>query len=64
MALPLARSWAANASRCSHRNRLHRSVAAQVRHNSFAKVEEKPFETPEDWTNFQLKRAEYQTLSA
>lgn len=63
MALPLARSWAAHASRCSRRTGLHRSVA-QVRYNSFAKVEEKPFETPEDWTDFQLKRAEYQTLSA
>lgn len=64
MALPLVRSWAANASRCSRRTHMHRSVTAQVRHNSFAKVEEKPFETPEDWTDFQLKRAEYQTLSA
>ncbi|PIL23820.1 hypothetical protein GSI_13571 [Ganoderma sinense ZZ0214-1] len=62
MALPLARSWAANASRCSRRTHLPRSVAAQVRHSSFAKVEEKPFETPDDWTDFQLKRAEYQTL--
>ncbi|RPD65938.1 ribosomal protein S2 [Lentinus tigrinus ALCF2SS1-7] len=62
MATSLARSLAASAARSVRRTRLSTSTAAQVRHSSFARVEEKPLETVDDWTNFQLKRAEYQTL--
>ncbi|KAI0708991.1 ribosomal protein S2, flavodoxin-like domain-containing protein [Earliella scabrosa] len=62
MAHSLARSWAASAARCTRRTRLPESVAAQVRHSSYARVEEKPLETVEDWTSFQLKRAEFKTL--
>ncbi|KAI0807207.1 ribosomal protein S2, flavodoxin-like domain-containing protein [Fomes fomentarius] len=58
----LARSWVASAARCTRSARIPTLAAAQVRHSSFAKVEEKPLETVEDWTSFQLKKAEYQTL--
>lgn len=64
MAQSLARSWVASAARCTRRARIPTLAVAQVRHSSFAKVEEKPLETVEDWTSFQLKKAEYQTLSA
>ena len=62
MAHSLARSWAASAARCSRRTPASAAVAAQVRHSSFAKVEERPLDTIDDWTSFQLKRAEYKTL--
>ncbi|RDX48336.1 ribosomal protein S2 [Lentinus brumalis] len=62
MASSLPRSLAASAARSVRRARIPTAAAAHVRHSSFARVEEKPLETPDDWTNFQLKRAEYQTL--
>ncbi|KAI0374688.1 ribosomal protein S2 [Pilatotrama ljubarskyi] len=64
MALSRLRQCAVSAARSSRRaTATHASVAARHRQNSsFAKVEEVPLQTPEDWTNFQLKRAEYETL--
>ncbi|OSD02878.1 ribosomal protein S2 [Trametes coccinea BRFM310] len=60
MALSLLRHRAPAVARCSS---LAAAGAARVRQNSsFAKVEERPLESPEDWTNFQLKRAQYETL--
>ncbi|KAI9064232.1 ribosomal protein S2 [Trametes sanguinea] len=60
MALSLLRHRASVLARCSTRAA---AGSARVRQNSsFAKVEEKPLESVEDWTNFQLKRAQYQTL--
>ncbi|OJT08877.1 37S ribosomal protein mrp4, mitochondrial [Trametes pubescens] len=62
MALPLLRRGAASAARCS-RSSVQASVVVNIRQNSsFAKVEETPLEAPEDWTNLQLKRAEYKSL--
>ncbi|KAI8998816.1 ribosomal protein S2, flavodoxin-like domain-containing protein [Trametes punicea] len=63
MALSLLRHRVPAVASCSRRAVPHASVALRTRQNSsFAKIEEAPLETPEDWTNFQLKRAEYQTL--
>ncbi|CCM02851.1 uncharacterized protein FIBRA_04963 [Fibroporia radiculosa] len=37
-------------------------IAASARHLSTLEAEKKPLETQEEWTNFQLKREEYQSL--
>ncbi|KAI0670571.1 ribosomal protein S2, flavodoxin-like domain-containing protein [Trametes maxima] len=63
MALSLLRQRAASAARCARHASASTSVAPRARQNStFGRVEEAPPETSEDWTNFQLKRAEYQSL--
>ncbi|KAH9854023.1 ribosomal protein S2, flavodoxin-like domain-containing protein [Lenzites betulinus] len=60
MALSLLRHGAASAARCSRRSAVQASCARHT--SSYAKVEEAPLETPDDWTDFQLQRAEYKSL--
>ncbi|KAI0336332.1 ribosomal protein S2 [Cubamyces sp. BRFM 1775] len=61
MALSLLRPVARSSCRAAAAAKA--SVSAQARQNSsFAKAEGTPLETPEDWTNFQLERAQYKTL--
>ncbi|KAI0781130.1 ribosomal protein S2, flavodoxin-like domain-containing protein [Trametes elegans] len=63
MALSLLRHRAASAARSARAAAPSTAAAARVRQNSsFAKIEETPLETPEDWTKFQVKRAEYENL--
>ena len=63
MAHPLARPAAASAARCSRRLHVPTLSTTQARHSSIARVEPKRMEDPSQWTDFQLKRAEYLTLS-
>ncbi|KAH9901197.1 ribosomal protein S2, flavodoxin-like domain-containing protein [Cubamyces lactineus] len=61
MALSLLRPVARSSCRAAAAVKV--SVVAQTRQNSsFTKVEGAPLETPEDWTDFQLERAQYKTL--
>ncbi|KAH9946277.1 ribosomal protein S2, flavodoxin-like domain-containing protein [Epithele typhae] len=64
MVSSISRSWASAAARCARPRRVPAPVTAQVRHHSFARVEEKPLETEADWTELQLKRAEFKVLTA
>ncbi|OBZ75277.1 37S ribosomal protein MRP4, mitochondrial [Grifola frondosa] len=65
MSLPHIRPWATATARCSRRTRPSQTLKKAVRYVSGTQVgvvEEKPLESMEDWTNFQLKRAGYQSL--
>ena len=63
MSLAHIRPWFSKPARCSSRVLCSSNGARALRFMS-STAEETPLETPEDWTKFQLKRADYRSLSA
>ncbi|OCH95610.1 ribosomal protein S2 [Obba rivulosa] len=56
------RSWAAASAHCSRRARCPKNINGAVRYLSNTSPEQVPLQTEEDWSQFQVKRAEYKSL--